>query len=529
MRERALDEEVAGRLHAGAGLARSEPQFQRLLEKLPAAAYTCDPEGLITYFNRHALQLWGRAPKLNDATDRFCGSFRLFSSGGAPIPHDQCWMALALQQDKEFNGHEIVVERPDGSRLTALAHANPIHDSSDRLVGAVNVLVDITDRKRAEESLRDAERHKNEFLATLSHELRNPLAPIRNAVRVLQLEGVPSPERQWAVDVIDRQMRHMARLVDDLLDLSRITSGKLELRKERIELAEIVQAALETSRPPIEERGQRLTVTLAPEAIHLDADSMRLTQALVNLLDNAAKYTESGGHIGLSAERDGGEAVVRIEDTGVGIPAEALPRIFDMFAQVGRPLERAHTGLGVGLALVRRLVELHGGTVAAESRGPGRGSAFIVRLPIAAGEAEVEAPGGAEAVASPRHWRILVVDDNEDAADSLATFLHLVGNEVRTAHDGMEAVESAAAFGPDVVLLDLGLPKLNGYDVARRLRKQLAGVRLIALTGWGQEEDRRLCREAGFDHHLVKPVDLDVLQGLLASLEASPTRRVERA
>ena len=291
MRAQALQDDVIRALPAAFLLQHSELQFRRLLEKLPAGAYTCDPSGLITYYNQHAVRLWGRAPKLNDPVDRFCGSFKLYAADGAPITHDKCWMALALCTDKEYNGHEIIVERPDGRRLTVLAYANPIRDEAGKLYGAVNVLVDISDRKQAEEALEQADRRKNEFLATLAHELRNPLAPIRNAVEVLHHKAEPTPELKWALGVIDRQTQQMTRLIDDLLDIARITSNKLELRKERLELGDVVGAALETSRPLIEACGPDFDVTLPPEPLYVEGDRTRLAQVVCNLLNNAAKYT----------------------------------------------------------------------------------------------------------------------------------------------------------------------------------------------------------------------------------------------
>ncbi|HEX9670479.1 MAG TPA: ATP-binding protein [Thermoanaerobaculia bacterium] len=506
-------------------LAWSELEFRRLLEKLPAGAYTCDPQGLITFYNQRAVEIWGRAPRLNHPEDRFCGSFKLYAADGAPLRHDECWMALALQRNEEYNGHEIVVEQPDGRRLTTLAHANPIRDEAGTLAGAVNVLVDISDRKRAEEALRQADRSKDEFLATLAHELRNPLAPIRNAVEILNRQGDASTESRWALEVIDRQMEQMTRLVDDLLDVSRITRDKLELRKERIELAGLVRAAVETSRPLLGAGGHRLTVAVPPRPIFVDADPTRLAQALSNLINNAAKYTPRGGHVAVTLEREGGEAAVTVRDTGIGIPAEMLPSIFEMFTQVDRSLERAQGGLGIGLTLAKRLVEMHGGTIAAHSEGPGRGSEFTIRLPIAA-----EAPRALprpelreERVRSSAPLRILVVDDNRDAAATLALLLELTGHDVRTAHDGLEALAAASEFRPDVVLLDIGLPKLNGYEVARRIRRQPRGqgVVLIAITGWGQEEDKRQSQDAGFDQHIVKPVEPGTLLKLLATFESA--------
>ena len=508
---------------AAVPLAWSELEFRRLLETLPAGAYTCDPQGLITFYNQRAVEIWGREPRLNHPEDRFCGSFKLYAADGAPLGHDQCWMALALQRNEEYNGHEIVVEQPGGRRLTALAHANPIRDEAGTLAGAVNVLVDISDRKRAEEALRQADRSKDEFLATLAHELRNPLAPIRNAVEILNRKGDASTESRWALEVIDRQMEQMPRLVDDLLDVSRITRDKLELRLERVELAGLVRAAVETSRPLLGAGGHRLTVAVPPRPIFVDADPTRLAQALSNLVNNAAKYTPRGGQVTVTLEREEGEAAITVRDTGIGIPEEMLPSIFEMFTQVDRSLERAQGGLGIGLTLAKRLVEMHGGAIAAHSAGPGRGSEFTIRLPIAA-----EAPRALprhdlqeERVRSGAPLRILVVDDNRDAAATLALLLELTGHDVRTAHDGLEALAMASEFRPDVVLLDIGLPKLNGYEVARRIRRQPRGqgVVLIAITGWGQEEDKRQSQDAGFDQHIVKPVDPGTLLKLLATFE----------
>ncbi len=830
---------MTGQIAAGAGPgpAAGPPywggvEFRRLLDKLPAGAYTCDPDGLITYYNQRAVEVWGRAPKLNDPADRFCGSFKLFAAGGAPLRHDQCWMARALREQAEFNGEQIVVERPDGTRRAVLAHANPVRDEAGRLVGAVNVLVDVTDReqstaaraflaavvessqdaivsktldgvilswnagaervfgytaeeavgrsilliippdrhgeereilaklrrgeriehyetvrvrkdgrpihisltispvrdaagrvvaaskvardvtdrKRAEAELvalkdamtaqladlrrlhemgvrlsttlelqpildetlrtaaaiegtdlgllslcdpehnvlrvgaslgfgeefltaveevppgggacgtcyrerrrvvvedteadpafapyreaaraagfravhstplvtrtgrvvgvlsthfrrprrpsdrethlidlcarhavdfienarlyaqlREADRRKDEFLATLAHELRNPLAPVRNAVQILQAQGPPTPQAGWAIGVIDRQMKQMTRLIDDLLDVSRISCNRLELRRQRVELAEVVRAAVETSRPLLEAAGHKFAVALPPEPVHLDADPTRLAQALSNLLNNAAKYTDRGGYVWLTAERQGSDAVVVVRDTGVGIPAEVLPRLFEMFTQAERSLDRSQGGLGIGLHLVKRLVEMHGGSVAAHSDGPGQGSEFVVRLPAVVGPS-VEPPAdgaGGEVAPVVAPLRVLVVDDNRDAAASLGMVLRIAGHDVRTADDGLEAVGAAGEFRPDVAVLDIGLPRLNGYDAARRIRQQPwgAGVVLIAATGWGQEDDRRRSREAGFDHHMVKPVDPAALLELLGALGRTAAVRGRR-
>jgi CheY-like chemotaxis protein/two-component sensor histidine kinase len=357
----------------------------------------------------------------------------------------------------------------------------------------------------------------------LAHELRNPLAPIRNSLQVMRLAGGGSETVEKARCVVERQLEQLVRLVDDLLDVSRITTGKVVLRRERVRLAAVVESAVETSRPLVEQMGHGLTVTLPEQQLVVDADPTRLAQVFVNLLNNAAKSTERGGHVWLTAERQGSDAVVSVRDTGVGIAADQLPRIFDMFSQVARSLERSQGGLGIGLTLVRRLVEMHDGRIEARSEGPGRGSEFVVRLPVVV-EASVPPPAERPEPAAPKSsLRILIVDDNRDGADSLGMMLRMMGNDTRTAYDGQEGVDVAGEFRPDVILLDIGLPRLNGYEACRRIRGQPwgAGVVLIAVTGWGQEEDRRRSHEAGFDKHMVKPVDPTALMKLLAELNVA--------
>ncbi|MFN8497396.1 MAG: ATP-binding protein [Anaerolineae bacterium] len=369
------------------------------------------------------------------------------------------------------------------------------------------------------EALREADRRKDEFLATLAHELRNPLAAMRTSVEVLKRRGPSDPALERSRSVIDRQLRHMARLLDDLLDVSRITQNKLELRRERVALADVVWAAVETSRPLIDRNEHHLTVTLPPDAVSLDADPVRLAQVFSNMLNNAARYTERGGDIWLTATREGGEVVVAVKDSGIGISGDMLPRVFDLFSQAGPALQRSHTGLGIGLSLVKGLVEMHGGTVEAHSDGAGQGAEFIVRLPTACDEAPVEPDQAAPPIGAPTPTarRVLVADDIEDNADTVALLLQEMGHEVRVAYGGQAAVTTAADFRPDVVLLDIGMPGVNGLDAARMIRAQPwgEGVRLIAVTGWASAEDRRRTRDAGFDHHLVKPVDVAVLAELL--------------
>jgi PAS domain S-box-containing protein len=416
---------------------------------------------------------------------------------------------------------EFRIVRPDGETRWIASKGKVFYAADGEPLRMLGVSLDITERKQAEEELRDADRKKDEFLATLAHELRNPLAPIRNAVQILNAKGLRHPDLQLVRGVIGRQVQLMARLLEDLLDVSRISRNWLELRTERVELAAVLDGALETSRPVIEAAGHELTLTLPPEPIHLEADPVRLAQVFANLLNNAAKYTDEGGRIRLTAERQGSHAIVSVRDSGIGIAAEVLPNIFEIFSQAKLASVRSQDGLGIGLSLVKGLVGLHGGSVEARSDGPGRGSEFVVRLPVAA-EAPVHEPARPHAddrQPPATRWRILIVDDNQDSADSLAMLLQIMGNEVGTAYDGEQAVEAAEAIRPDVALLDIGMPKLNGYDTCRRMREQPwgKGMFLIALTGWGRAEDRRRADEAGFNLHMVKPVDPDVLMKLLAS------------
>jgi signal transduction histidine kinase len=388
-----------------------------------------------------------------------------------------------------------------------------------KLATAENVRL-LDEARRAADALRDADRKKDEFLATLAHELRNPLAPLRNGLQILNLAQTgESAVRARAM--MERQLGHLVRLVDDLLEISRVTSGKVRLRPELVELRGAVEAAVEASRPAVEGGRHALSVRLGDERLWLRADPTRLAQVIGNLLTNAAKYTPAGGRIDVTAERENGHAVVRVTDTGVGIPAEMLPRVFDLFAQVEEHRDRAQGGLGIGLALVKRLVELHGGAVTADSPGPDRGSTFAIRLPLAAGSpVRPAARGDAGATFRGRPRRVLIVDDNRDQADSLSELLALSGHKTATAADGADALATAARFRPELVFLDIGLPGMSGYDVARALRADpyCGEAVLVALTGWGSEDDRRRSAEAGFDFHLVKPVETGQLAGLLAKL-----------
>ena len=779
--------------------------FQGLLDKLPAGAYICDRDGLITYFNRRAVELWGREPKLNDPNDRFCGSFRLFAVDGTPLRHDQCWMALSLETGKDYDRQEIVVERPDGIRHSVLAHVSPIRNASNEIVGAVNIVVDISDRKRAEETsvllasvvessddaivcktlegriltwnqgaegifgysdaeavgspitiiipperldegrtildrlrkgeriehyetvrvakdgrrldisvtisplrdlaghifgaskiarditarkrdeadlrrlhemsmrlsatrdlgfileetirtaaaieetdlgvlslydaetselnvaasigfgekffksegfrairnayrlcfarrqrviiedfdsdptvapirdairqsgiqalhstplttrtgeilgvmsthfrksyrptervtrlvdlcayqaaefienarlydqLRMADRRKDEFLATLAHEIRNPLGTVRNALNLLRLSDDLGPSVEHVRAIMDRQVNYMVCLMDDLLEVSRIAHGKTELRMEPTEVSAIIANAVETSRPFIEAANHQLTIQISPLTMTINADSVRLVQVMVNLLNNATRYTNPGGQIWLTAQRIGGDAVLSVRDTGTGIPRQMLGKVFDMFVQAEAHGDSSARGLGVGLALAKRLVEMHGGRIEARSEGPGLGSEFIVSLPLAA---RVElplavAPSAGEAPLPKR--RILIVDDTRAAIYVLGKLLSKLGQHVHAAQHGVAALEYALQQRPDMVITDISMPDTDGYELAKRLRREdgLSDVCLVALTGYEDESHRRQMAEAGFDRQLLKPVSLEALRELLSTL-----------
>lgn len=372
--------------------------------------------------------------------------------------------------------------------------------------------------------MRDSDRRKDEFLATLAHELRDPLAPLSNVLELMSRATDDSEVLRRARDTMQRQLGQLVRLVDDLLDMSRITSGRLRLRKRRVELASVVRQAAEMAGPLAEAAGQKLELSLPEEAIWLNGDPVRLAQVFGNLLTNACKFTDRKGQIILAAEQQDGDVVVTIKDTGIGIPTDELTAIFEMFTQVSSARERSQTGLGIGLTLVNRLVQMHGGSVEARSEGPGKGSEFVVRLPVITEESKQSAPPRHDQTTQTAGRRILIVDDNRDSATSLATLLQMTGNTTREAYDGLEALDAASRFRPDVVLLDIGLPNMNGYEVCRRVREQSWGrdVFIVALSGWGQREDRHKSQDAGFDHHMVKPVKLGELTKLLSEHGMTP-------
>ena len=506
-----LFHDITVRRRAEDALRESEGRFRALADASPALVYQFDVDGNVIYLNQRCV------------TDEVVAE-----EGGTG------WKSIARPADMDaylrdvYEGirtrgsftQRIETVVKDGSRHWFESHASPWHSGDGEHRGYVGISLDITGAVQAEEALKEADRRKDEFLATLAHELRNPLAPISNAVQLMRR---PDGRRQAdrVVEMVGRQVKQMARLVDDLLEVSRITRGKIELKLERVPFAEIVHGAIETSQPMIDRAGHQLAVALPEEPLVLEADRVRLMQVFSNLLNNAAKYTDTGGRIWFDVRRDDGQVVATVRDTGIGIPADALPCVFDMFAQAHRSVGRGQGGLGIGLTMVRSLVEMHHGTVEARSAGPDQGSEFTVRLPLAPEfDADDAAPQlGQARPAAPFHGqRILVVDDNRDAADTLGLLLEADGAEVRVVYDGRAALAMAESFLPTSVLLDLGMPGMDGYEVARRLRQdeRFAAVRIAALTGWGQDADRRQTRNRGFSHHLTKPVSIEELHRILA-------------
>lgn len=498
-------------------LRQSEQRFSRFMEQLPGLAWIKDLEGRYVYANAAAMTIFGHsADSLYGKTDA-----ELFPAETAAMFIENDRRAIASEA-----GLQLVetMQHQDGTVHHSLVSKFPIRNPKGGHLLVGGMAIDITDRLRAEESLQEANRRKNDFLATLAHELRNPLAPLRTGLELLRLaEGNTSVIDQTR-NMMERQLGHMVRLIDDLLDVSRITRGRLALRREPVELGPVVRDAIDTSRPLFDALGHTFTASLPTDSIFLDADRTRLTQVFSNLLNNAAKYTNPGGQISLTARPLDGEVQIVVRDSGIGIAANHLPHIFESFSQLIPTLERSQGGLGVGLGLARALVELHGGTIEARSGGLGAGSEFSVRLPMLLDPIRPRRQDDTEPGLSkitPR--RILVVDDNRDAAISLVMMLRMSGHDVDVAYDGFEAIQAAATFLPDVVLLDIGMPKTNGYDVARHIRKQPWGssIILVALTGWGQEEDKQRAMEAGFNHHLTKPVISAALKELLANVETA--------
>ena len=450
------------------------------------------------------------------------------------MPEEEA-IITSLRAGKRIEHFETERVRSDGNRIVVSLTISPIKDDEGNVIGASKIVRDVTERKRLEDDLRDLasdlsenDRRKNEFLATLAHELRKPLAPMSNMLEVVKRAKGDGEILKRAHETIERQLGQMVRLVDDLLDLNRITHDRLELRRSEVELSSVIQQAVEVARPLVDAAGHKLIVELPDEPIYLNADRTRLAQVFGNLLNNSSKYTKARGSISLKAKRVDHEVVVTVKDNGAGIPPDKLSSIFEMFMQVDGTSDRSQGGLGIGLTLVKRLVEMHGGSIEPRSAGEGMGSEFIVRLPILSKPTTAAEPRGFRAQESQAQRHILIVDDNRDSADSLSMLLEITGNKTYLAHDGEEALQAIETHRPEVVLLDIGLPKLDGHEVCRRVRQQPWGKEIvfIALTGWGQPDDRRRSREAGFNGHIVKPVDYDKLLDLLSELTSGSETRV---
>jgi PAS domain S-box-containing protein len=500
---------------------RRRESLRVVLASIGDGVIATQAEGRITFLNpvAQALTGWKEDEALGRPLDDI---FHVQDrEGGLQLA---CPVRQALREGATvcLAGRATLVAR-EGTRTPIGCTASPIRSDAGQILGVVLTFRDYSEQTRLESELRrraeelaEADRHKDRFLAMLAHELRNPLAPVRNVAQVLRLPGHDEERTRWAAEVIDRQVGQMSRLVEDLMDVSRIRQGKVRLEREAVELAEVVERAVESSRPLLQARLQELVENLPAEPVWLEADPVRLAQVLANLLNNASKYTDERGRIILTAAREGRWAIVRVRDTGAGIPTDLLPRIFDLFAQGEWTRDQAQGGLGIGLTLVRDLVRMHGGTVEAFSEGLEHGSEFVVRLPALEHRPALLVPGGASGTAADEPAtarRVLVVDDNTDAAETLALMLQLAGHDTRTAPDGPSALALARTFRPEVVLLDIGLPGMDGHEVARRLRQErgCGGLLLIAVTGYGQAADKQQAREAGFDHYLVKPINLAAL------------------
>lgn len=494
-------------------LRESEERFRTIADSSPVMIWVTDDAGRIEFVNRSYLDFFGitraRAAQLEWSEIVHSDDREYLKAFSAALRDRQPLHARAR------------VKRHDHQWRWIESRGNPRLGPAGEVTGYVGSSADITELIKSQEAMREADRRKDEFLATLAHELRNPLAPIRNSLQILRLTGDSKPATEQIYEMMERQVNQMVRLVDDLLEISRITRGQIELRKERVSLTTVIQSAVEVSKPLIEDACHHLAISLPPEPLTFEADPVRLEQIVSNLLNNAAKYTNPAGRIWLTAQRESNNVVISVRDSGIGILPDMLPRIFEMFTQVEHSTSRTHGGLGIGLTLVRSLVEMHGGNVEARSEGPGKGSEFIVRLPLDDNPRTEMVRDNMQHSGQLSSRRVLVVDDNRDAADSLGKLLNLAGAEARAVYNGFAALEALPTYQPAVLLVDIGMPEMDGYELARRVRQlpECGDLTLIALTGWGQAEDRQRSQAAGFDFHLTKPADFNTLQMLLDSLK----------
>jgi PAS domain S-box-containing protein len=496
-------------------LRQQREWFEVTLSSIGDAVITTDTHSKITFLNPVAESMtgWSSADATGTALEEVFHIINEETRLGVTNP-----VGRVLESGKIIGlaNHTALVGR-NGRAIAIEDSAAPIRDTRGNIVGVVLVFHDVSERRLNEQALREADRRKDEFLATLAHELRNPLAPIRQAAMIAKAPAATDAQKRWSHDVISRQVQHMALLLDDLLDISRITRGVLQLRLEMTELAAVIDAAVETARPLIEAKRHVLSIQIPEGPVHFAADSLRLAQILANLLTNAAKYTDAGGQIRVRAEISAETIEIGVADTGIGIPAVALRSVFDMFAQVTAAQDRSEGGLGIGLSLSKALVELHGGTIEAGSAGVGRGSEFIVRLPLRSLGMPVKTTAARSLAESAPGRRVLIADDNRDAAESLALLLSLEGHEVTVVHDGQQALAAFQTARPEFALLDIGMPLLSGYEVARQVRQGSLGraVTLVAITGWGQDGDKARALAAGFNHHFTKPIEPEMLSELL--------------
>ncbi len=517
---RARDRQYQTRAHLSR-IEQSESELRDLFENATVGVHWIGADGVILRANQTELDMLGYT------CDEYVGHhLEEFHVDGEQIRD----IIARLARGQRIPEYEAKLRHKNGYTRQVLIGSNALWQDG-RFVHARSFTRDVTEQKRAEEALKEADRRKDDFLAVLAHELRNPLAPIRNALHILRLTAPKDETAMRVGDMMERQVNHMVRLVDDLMEVSRITRGKIELRKEAVDVATIIRSAVEASQPLIDAAGHRLHQVVPDEAVTLEGDPVRLTQVVSNLLNNAAKYTDHGGDIWLTVRDEVHAVSISVRDSGTGIPREMLPRVFELFTQVDRNAGRAQGGLGIGLTLVKSLVQMHGGSVRAYSAGAGQGSEFVIRLPVAPhlrAQVHAEANGNQANALAPQ--RVLVVDDNHDAADSLGTLLRLLGSEVEVVYNGPDALAAVTTWQPAVVLLDIGMPGMDGYEVVRRMREEPAcrNITVIALTGWGQEADRKRSKSAGFDHHLIKPADLHTLEDLLGTIPRSSRSRPNR-